>query len=62
MFFQNQRAFTSLVRLRTALRLAIGAPCKGKSAETGRVTFTFALAGRGMVLRLTQGVASLALG
>ena len=38
------------------------APCKGKSAETERVTFTFALTGRGVMWRFTQGVASLALG
>ena len=38
------------------------APCKGKSAETERVMFTFALTGRGVMWRFTQGVASLALG
>ena len=38
------------------------APCKGKSADTERVTFTFALTGRGVMWRFTQGVASLALG
>ena len=38
------------------------APCKGKSAETERFMFTFALTGRGVMWRFTQGVASLALG
>ena len=38
------------------------APCKGKSTETELVMFTFALTGRGVMWRFTQGVASLALG
>ena len=38
------------------------APCKGKSAEIQSVMFTFALTGRGVMWRFTQGVASLALG
>ena len=37
-------------------------PCRGKSVETEGVRCTFALAGRGVSLRFTQGVALLALG
>ena len=43
-------------------RIGYSCASKGKSVETEHVMFTFALAGRGMALRFTQGVASLALG
>ena len=43
-------------------RIGYSCASKGKSVETEHVMFTFTLAGRGMALRFTQGVASLALG